>query len=99
MPPSFSVAELDGAPRGREDGLIVATRAQLERQLAAHRRAAATHRRAELVHGAAAMQAAEFGDEARELRERRLEAAQADHARTEDERASCVVRELSALQS
>ena len=50
------------------------------------------------MHRAAATQAADFGDEARAIRERRFEAAEADRARTEDERASCVARELSALK-
>lgn len=76
---------------------MAATRAQLERRLAAHRRAAATHRRAELLHHAAASHASASGDEVRELRERGLEASQADGARLEDERARVVMLELDAL--
>jgi hypothetical protein len=76
---------------------VAATRAQLERQLVAHRRAAATHRRAELLHGAAATQAHAFGDQVGELRERALEAAQAEGAAIEDERARLVVVALQAL--
>lgn len=76
---------------------MAATRAQMERQLAAHRRAAATHRRAELLHGAAATQANAFGDQVRELRERSLEAAQAEGATMEDERALLIVVALEAL--
>ena len=76
---------------------MAATRSQLERQLAAHRRAAATHRRAELLHGAAARQASAFGDQTRELRERGLEAAQAEAAAMEDERARLIVVALEAI--
>lgn len=76
---------------------VAATCEQLERQLAAHRRAAATHRRAELLHGAAARQANAFGDQKRELRERGLEAAQAEGAAIEDERARLIVIALDAL--
>jgi hypothetical protein len=79
--------------RGLRDGFVEAedpgvppTRAQLERQLAAHRRAAPTHRRASLLHGQAADQARRFGDEARELKEHGLEREQERCARMEDKR-------------
>jgi phosphohistidine phosphatase SixA len=50
-----------------------------------------------LLHAAAAEQANAFGDQARELRERRLEAAQAEGAAIEDERARLVMVALEAL--
>lgn len=80
-----------------EDVRITATRDQLERRLAAHRRAAATHRRAALVHGRAAAQARDVGDEARELREHRLARRQAEDALIEDSRAGEVASELLAV--
>jgi hypothetical protein len=49
-----------------------------------------------LVHGEAATQAREFGNDARELRERRLEAAETERARIEDERAEGIARDLRA---
>jgi hypothetical protein len=76
---------------------VTASREQLERRLAAHRRAAATHRRAELLHGEAAKHAVLFGDEARELKERGLEAADHQGAAIEDERARLVKVALETL--
>jgi hypothetical protein len=49
------------------------------------------------VYGAAAAQASGFGDERRELKERRLEAAEAHKTRAEDERAAAIARELDTL--
>lgn len=85
------------APRLIEDEWIAPTRAQLERRLAAHRRAAATHRRALRVHEEAAAQACMVGDGARELRELRLAAKQVEGARIEDSRADEVAATLAAL--
>jgi len=50
-----------------------------------------------VLHGGAAAHAVRFGDQDRELRERRLEAAEAHNARTEDERAELIARELDDL--
>jgi hypothetical protein len=72
---------------------------QLERRLAAHRRAAATHRRAVLVHEEAAAQAREVADEAREVRELRLAAQQIEGARVENSRAEEVAVKLAALNA
>jgi ATP-dependent protease HslVU (ClpYQ) peptidase subunit len=49
------------------------------------------------VHGRAAEQASLFEDDARALRERRLEAAEAANALLEDERADSFERKLRAL--
>jgi hypothetical protein len=83
--------------RSIDDVSMTPTRAQLERRIAAHRRAAATHRRASLLHGEAAAQARDVGDEVRELRELRLAAQQADDACTEDSRAEKVAGALAAF--
>jgi hypothetical protein len=50
-----------------------------------------------LLHCEAAAQASAVGDEARELSERRLEVAEGEGARVEDERARVVMLELEAL--
>jgi hypothetical protein len=50
-----------------------------------------------LLHGQAAAHANAFGDGARELRERGLEAAQGEGARIEDERARLVMVALEAF--
>jgi hypothetical protein len=73
-----------------------ATRAQLERRLAAHRRAAATHRRASVLHAQAVEHARRFGDDERELKEIRLQRKQEQGAMVEDELAAQAV---IALQS
>ena len=85
------------APGLMDDVSIPPTRTQLERRLAAHRRAAATHRRATLIHEEASAQAREVGDGARELRELRLAAAQVDGARLEDSRAEEAAAAIAAL--
>jgi hypothetical protein len=82
-----------------DDVWITPTRAQLERLLAAHLRAAATHRRASLVHEEAAAHAREAGDEARALRELRLAAQQTEGALIEDSRAEQNAVKLAALDA
>ena len=48
------------------------------------------------MHAKAAAQACEFGDQQRESKERRLQAAEALNAWTEDERAELIARQLEA---
>lgn len=84
------------ARQAAEDLRVIASRAQLERRLAAHRRAAATHRRASLLHGRAATQAFRVGDEARALRELGLARKQDEGVSIEESRAAEVAAALAA---